>query len=347
MVNFIIFIKSEHAQNINMATTIHGVAKKADVSISTVSRVLNNSSYVSGATREKVNAAMEELGYRQNRIAHSLRSRESNYIGLIVPDVANEFFASLASTIEKTIRQQGYSLFLCNSTENQEIENRYIESLMGNQVRGIIIVSAGDPPEDELRNADIPIVLIDRLSHDPDQTGCVMIESDNRKGGEIAAEAFLRRGARRFLFMGDHRNMRAMRRRRIGFSETLFQNGTAGSDYHEILLPISAAAARETVRQIWTRSSFDAVFCGTDLLAIGAIKGFNDIGVRVPDDVQIIGFDGIELGELTVPSLSTVRQDIPQMGRIAGESMIRMIAGDQINRKTILPVEFVERGSTR
>ena len=84
MVNFIIFIKSEHAQNINMATTIHEVAKKADVSISTVSRVLNNSSYVSGATREKVNAAMEELGYRQNRIAHSLRSRESNYIGLIV-----------------------------------------------------------------------------------------------------------------------------------------------------------------------------------------------------------------------------------------------------------------------
>ena len=83
------------------------------------------------------------------------------------------------------------------------------------------------------------------------------------------------------------------------------------------------------------------------MIAIGAIKGFNDIGVRVPDDVQIIGFDGIELGELTVPSLSTVRQDIPQMGRIAGESMIRMIAGDQINRKTILPVEFVERGSTR
>ena len=85
--------------------------------------------------------------------------------------------------------------------------------------------------------------------------------------------------------------MRAMRRRRIGFSETLFQNGTPASDYHEILLPISAAAARETVRQIWTRSSFDAVFCGTDLLAIGAIKGYNDIGVRVPDDVQIIGFD--------------------------------------------------------
>ena len=329
-----------------MANTIHEVAKKVNVSISTVSRVLNNSGYVSPKTREKVVAAMRELGYRPNRIAHSLRSRESSFIGLIVPDVANEFFSSLASVIEKTIRQHGFSLFLCNSTENQEIENRYIESLMGNQVRGIIIVSAGLPPEKEIIRADIPIVLVDRLGNEPNKTGNVMIESDNRNGGVIAAEELLKRGAKRFLFIGDHRNMRATGHRRNGFVETLAKNGIPVSDYHEILIPISASIARETVRQVWDGYPFDGLFCGTDILAIGAIKGFNDIGVKVPDDVQIIGFDGIQLGELTIPSLSTVRQDVPQMGRIAGESMIRMINGNEINRKTILPVQFIERGTT-
>ena len=329
-----------------MASTIHEVAKKVNVSISTVSRVLNNSGYVSSETREKVIEAVEALGYRPNRIAHSLRSRESKFIGLIVPDVANEFFSSLASVIEKTIHLHGYSLFLCNSTENQEIENRYIESLIGNQVRGIIIVSAGLPPEEELSNAEIPIVLVDRLSNEPNKTGSVMIESDNRTGGIIAAEELLKRGSSRFLFLGDHRNMRATGYRRSGFAETLFQNGIPINDYHEILLPVSASLARETVRSVWSQYPFDGLFCGTDILAIGAIKGFNDIGVDVPNGVQIIGFDGIQLGELTIPSLSTIQQDVPQMGRIAGESMIRMINGNKIKENAILPVRFIERGTT-
>lgn len=330
-----------------MASTIQEVAKKVNVSISTVSRVLNNSGYVSPETREKVIAAADELGYRQNRLAQSLRSQQTDFIGFIVPEVANEFFATLASAVEKSIYRYGYSLFLCNSAENPVIENRYIESLMGNQVRGIVLVSAGIQLKTASFRDNIPIVLIDRIGKDPKIKQCAMIESDNFNGGQIAARELIQRDAKRFVFVGDRRNMRAMDQRRQGFLQTLLEYGFLPEDCRELMLPVSASAARESVRAEWKRDPFDGLFCGTDLLAIGGIKGLNDIGVKVPDDVQVIGFDGIQLGEFTIPSLSTVRQDIPAMGRIAGEAIVAMIRGKEVASNNVLPVEFLARGSTR
>lgn len=330
-----------------MGATIQEVAKEINVSISTVSRVLNNSGYVSAETREKVLTAAESLGYRRNRIASSLRSQRSDFIGLIVPDVANEFFSTLASVIERNLHIRGYSVFLCNSIENEMVEKHYIESLMENQVRGVILVSAGINFDDTLFRQDVPVVLIDRLSQVKRLTNIVTIESDNAHGGEIAAQALYERGARRFLFMGDQRNMHAMELRRRRFSDTLRALGIAAGDLREVLIPVSPVVAKNAIQDAWLSSPFDGVFCGTDLLAIGAMKGLIELGVQIPNQVQFIGFDGIQLGEFTSPSLSTIQQDIPQMGRIAAESIDRMIQGEKMNRHETVPVAFFPRSSTR
>lgn len=330
-----------------MRIDIHKVAQKAQVSISTVSRALNDSGSVSKETKDKVLAAAQELGYRHNSIASSLRSKRSSFIGLLVPDVDNEFFSSLASAIEQCILQLGFSLFLCNTMEDQKVENRYVESLLDSQVMGIILVSAGLKSHPRLLRENTPVVFVDRIGSELEIPNRVIIESDNEKGGRLAAEQLLKRGVQRFVFLGDQRNMQAMRNREKGFAETLRANRVAAANYHKEAIPVSPSEARKKIRAIYEKFPFDGIFCGTDTLALGAMRGLADIGLTMPDDVQLIGFDGIRFGEFTIPAMSTIRQDIERMGKIAGESIIRMVTGDQSGETIILPVDFVARETTK
>ncbi|MEZ4731326.1 MAG: LacI family DNA-binding transcriptional regulator [Caldilineaceae bacterium] len=330
-----------------MKIDIRKVAEKAEVSIATVSRSLNDSGSVSKKTKDKVLAAAQELGYRHNSIASSLRSKRSSFIGLLVPDVDNEFFSSLASAIEQSILQVGFSLFLCNTMEDEEIEKRYVESLLDNQVMGIILVSAGMKSHPRIVRKNTPVVFVDRVGADLAIPNRVVIESDNEKGGALAAEALLARGAQRFVFLGDQRNMQAMRNRERGFADYLRANAVAAANYHREVIPVSAAAARAKVRTIYETFPFDGIFCGTDLIALGAMRGLADLGLSMPTDVQLIGFDGIRVGEFTIPALSTIRQNVERMGKIAAESIMRMITGDQSGETIILPVDFVARETTK
>lgn len=330
-----------------MKIDIRKVAQKAEVSIATVSRSLNDSGSVSQKTKDKVLAAAQELGYRHNSIASSLRSKRSSFIGLLVPDVDNEFFSSLASAIEQAILQSGFSLFLCNTMEDEEIENRYVESLLDNQVMGIILVSAGLKSHPRIVRENTPVVFVDRVGADLAIPNRVVIESDNEKGGALAAEQLLKRGVQRFVFLGDQRNMQAMRNRERGFADYLREHGVAAPHYHREYIPVSAAAARERVRAIYATFPFDGLFCGTDIIALGAMRGLADIGRALPDDVQVIGFDGIRVGEFTMPALSTIRQNVERMGKIAAESIMRMVTGDQSGETIILPVDFVARETTK
>lgn len=337
----------ERAWSTQMAVDIREVAEKARVSISTVSRVLNKSGYVSDATRSKVLHAADDLGYRQNSIARSLRSKKSSFIGLLVPDVANEFFASLARSIEQFLHNAGYSLFLCNTMESPEEENRYIESLLDHQVMGIVLVSAGLKRHPRVQREKTPIVFVDRVGADIDLPYRVIIESDNEKGGALAAEALFQRGVERFMFLGDERSMHHMREREHGFFEALRARGVPKARIAKTAVSVSSGNAREKVKEVRAKFPFDGLFCGTDTIAIGALRGIQDMGFQVPSDVQVIGFDGISLGGFFSPSLSTIRQDTERMGKLAADSIVRMIAGDRNGETIILPVEFLARGSTR
>lgn len=330
-----------------MAVDIREVAESARVSISTVSRVLNKSGYVSDATRSKVLRAAKSLGYRQNSIARSLRSKKSSFVGLLVPDVANEFFASLARSVEQCLHNAGFSLFLCNTMESPEAENRYIESLLDHQVMGIVLVSAGLKRHPRVQQEKTPIVFVDRVGPDIDLPHRVIIESDNEKGGALAAEALADRGVERFLFLGDERSMHHMREREMGFLGALRARGVSKKSIATAAVSVSSGNAREKVKEVRARFPFDGLFCGTDTIAIGALRGIQDTGLEVPSDVQVIGFDGISLGSFFSPSLSTIRQDTDRMGKLAADSIVRMIAGDRSGETIILPVEFLARGSTR
>lgn len=231
--------------------------------------------------------------------------------------------------------------------EDEEIENRYVESLLDNQVMVMILVSASMKSHPHIVQENTPVVFVDRVGADLAIPNRVVIESDNEKGGALAAAELLKRGVQRFVFLGDQRNMHAMRNRERGFADYLRDNGVAAANYHREVIPVSASAARTKVRAIYETFPFGGLFCGTDILALGAMRGLADMGLAMPADVQLIGFDGIRVGEFTIPALSTIRQNVERMGKIAAESIIRMIAGDQSGETIILPVDFVARETTK
>jgi DNA-binding LacI/PurR family transcriptional regulator len=329
-----------------MQVDIRKVAELAKVSISTVSRVLNSSGYVSDATRTRVLAITKELGFRQNSIARSLRSKNSSFVGLLVPDITNEFFASLARAIEQNLHHLGFSLFLCNTMEDPEAESRYIESLLRNQVMGIVLVSVGLKRHPRIQRNDTPIVLVDRVESDTDISQMVIIESDNERGGALAAQELLKRGVQSFVFLGDERNMHHMRKREHGFQDTLLANGVPGSRYLKESVPVLSIKARDKIKDIYRAFPFDGIFCGTDTIAIGAMRGLEEMGLAIPASVQVVGFDGISIGEFTSPPLSTIRQDTDRMGKSAAENIVGMIKGAQGGETIVLPVDFLPRSST-
>ena len=330
-----------------MKLNIKLVAKKANVSASTVSRVLNNSGYASETTREKVLAVVKELGYRQNIVARTLRKKTSNSIGLIVPDISNEFYSILAKSIESILQQENFSLFLCNSEEDERKEQFYIESLLDNQVSGIILCPTKVDYTQSFFQRKVPLVLLDKANYQGPSDNIVYIESDNFNGAKLAGEILIRHGATKFVHLQGCKPFNSMRQRREGFICAMNEHRIASCDYQIHEIRVSPLAALQKVREIYSRFQFDGLFCSTDSMAIGAINGLLNLGLEIPNDIQVIGFDGIALGEYFNPPLSTIRQDIEQMGHIAGEKILRMVEGNKHVEHIVLPTEFIKRRSTR
>lgn len=326
--------------------SIKDVGERADVSISTVSRVLNASGYVSEKTRKKVLKAVRELDYRQNSVARSLRTRQSNLIGLVVPDISNEFYATLAKAIDHMLAPSGYQLLLCNTRENVDQERQVIESLMANHVSGMIIVSAGDEVNDQVVDSDVPTVMFDGNTTGTQARNVVFVDCDNYKGGRMAAEQLFRRGARRVAILRTHRPVIPMDARERGFRDAAADLGLEKENVLSYAVNISTSEALSLVRDAYSRDRFDGLFCAADILAVGALTALRDITVAVPETVQVIGFDGIPLGRYTVPPLSTILQDAEATASVIVDELLRLQAGTPAPRHVILPVNFVEREST-
>ncbi len=325
--------------------SIDGIAKTLGVSKSTVSRALNSTSYVAPETKARIMAAVESLGYRRNLIARNLRNLSSNFIGLIIPDIANEFFSMLAKTLETGLRQEGYALFLCNSEENAETEAFYIDSLLDNQVAALVITSATGCLYDRIRTAGIPVVFTDRYIADTSLESLCCVTSDNESGGRVAVEALVARGATSLFVVGDERHIYGTENR---VKAALKRATELGLPAVETYAPVSAKGGYDTVMAaIAAGRGFDSVFCTTDTMAFGALRALSESGRRIPEDVQVIGFDGIELGAYTNPPLTTFKQDIVGLGEATKTALIQMIGRQPVERLKRLPVELIERSSTR
>lgn len=322
-------------------TTIRDVAKKAGVSVATVSRFLNGNGYVSQEAASAVKAAVEELNYELNTVARSLTTKKSNLIGLILPDITNPFFPELARAVEDVALTYGYTVVLCNSDEDPKKEKNYIETLKKKYIAGFIVTSNQlDAPH--YANLKLPVVALDRVINERIPT----VVSDNRQGGFMGAQALVDRGSKNLLFLRGPEEFGSANDRYIGFGEAMEKNSVA---YETVICPFHFAEAEKIVEQfLRDNKGIDGIFASSDVQAAGALKAAHNLGLAVPGDLQIIGFDGISMGEMLTPALTTVAQDIYKMGAIAARVLIKQIEGQPIdNFMNEIPVNLVVRGTTK
>ena len=327
--------------------TIRDVALRAEVSITSVSHVLNNTRPVSDAVRERVTAAMSELGYQPNLLARSLRRGHSNTLGMIVPDNVNPFFAEIARGIEDISFKHGYSLILCNSDANLEKELLYSGVLADKQVDGIIFVAAGLSAEhvQSLHQRQIPVVIVDREIPEA-QSDSVL--ANHEMGGWLATQHLLEQGHRRIGCITGPAQLSSSADRTNGYRRALTEAGITPDESLILAGDFRYESGYQAVQRLLVHETPPtAVFAGNDLMAIGAISGAADKGYSVPQDFSVIGFDGVPLTSFTNPPLTTVAQPMYEMGGLAAVLLLERIQGSKVTPiRRVLNTRLVVRRST-
>lgn len=320
------------------------VAERAGVSLTTVSRVLNNRGYLSQQTRDRVAQAIDELGYRPNQVARSLLGQRTRMVGVIMPTVAWPFFGEVAAEVEHALADRGYRALLCNSLGRAEAEREYLDQLRGQRVDGVIS-GAHNNSIPEYASTRLPVVTIDRqlAPHIPN------VRCDNYAGGRLATEHLLARGARRPALFTSTASERNLRER--GYRDVLTEAGVAPAVVEVDFHLAERDRSRRVEQQLTAISGeIDAVFATDDLMA-GTVLGWAyRKGLRVPDDLRVIGFDGTDAARRGMPWLSTVQQPIRDLCRTAVELLLDRIEQPVPEAREAVPaVEFPVRliqGST-
>ncbi|WP_026702145.1 LacI family DNA-binding transcriptional regulator [Salibacterium aidingense] len=324
-------------------TTIKDVAKLADVSVATVSRVLNNNGYVNEDTKKKVVEAMEELKYKPNSVARSLFKKESNTVGLIVPDIMNPFFPELARVVEDIMNDHGYTIILCNSDENPEKEAHYLDVLKRKYVDGVLIVT-NTLERRHIADWELPLVGLDRPLGDIAPS----VYSDNFQGACEAVTYLTELGCRHIAHIRGPHQITNAQQRFAGYKQMMEEAGVyreelvADGDYHW------EAAEKAATSLLKEHPYVDGIFAGNDVMAFGVMKAAAKAGRSIPEDLQVIGFDGIHLSEMMSPGLTTMTQPMYNMGKKASELLFELIRGsDSTSDPEPFRAKLLERNSTR
>lgn len=328
--------------------TIKDVALAANVSITTVSHVINNTRFVDPSTRERVVQAMEKLGYHPNFLARSLRKGFSKTIGLIVPDAANLFFAEVARKIEDYGYQQGYSVILGNSDNNPEKEAHYITTLLAKRVDGVIFISSGGEARELSRfvEAQVPVVVADR---DVPLELADIVLIDNEQAGYDATRHLISLGYQRIACITGPSNLSPSMQRQEGFYRAMREAGLAANPEQITAADFQFAGGEQAMKHLLKSAPRpDAVFAFNDMMAIGAMSVVRKAGLSTPGDVAIVGFDDIELALAVTPSLTTIAQPIDEIARQATTLLIQRMVGNRKaeNQRVILPAALIVREST-
>lgn len=328
-----------------MKVTIYDVAKEANVSIATVSKVVNNTGRISEKTKRKVKEVMEELNYRPNMLASALMGKQTKTIGLLIPDLVNPFFAELARSIEDRGNELDYHLVICNTDYDSEKENNYLSLLKQKHVDGFILASGFENLDkvEQLIKDDIPVVIVAR---DFPMFSVNAVALDDFMGGYLAAEHFVKLGHENIGIIA--RDLYSNRERIRGFNYVLEENGLhINPDFQYVAVPDHISAGKEMMK-IYANGEQcpTAIFACNDLLAAGAIQYAKEIGLKVPEDISVIGFDNTSIASIIEPPLTTIAQPIQGMGKEVMDLMISIIKGEKAekSRLTLLP-SLVERKS--
>lgn len=326
-------------------TTIKDVAKHSGVSVATVSRVLNNKN-VKKETAEHVLRVMKELNYSPNEIARGLSNKKTNTMALIIPMLSNPFFPELASSIEHFAHQYGYKIFLGNTDDKKEKLMSYIDTLSANYVDGVIINShiAERGALEKLRKQNIPVVTLDRLHSENIYS---RISVNNKKGGQLATSHLLEIGCKKIGHIRGPEDERTATERFWGYRTEVNQLDWFNPSWitnGDFTVEGGYKAMKELLLK---HPEIDGVFAANDLSAIGAMKAAYEWNLRIPDDIALVGFDGIEMTKYMVPALTTIKQPLKKMGELAVKELMRMIENpDAEIQKYELEVSLVLQEST-
>lgn len=327
-------------------TTIKMIAEFAGVSSATVSKVINGKDQsISEDTRRRILEIVEREGYIPNGVAKSLRIKNTKTIGLIVPDVTNPFFSEVAKGIEDAAAKRGYSLILCNTDNKENKEKMYLKILQEKKVDGLIITASHSKLGDQLDKVSTPVVLIDRDINTSKPVGRITV--DNITGGRLAAEKLLESGCRNIVHITAELENKPAAERYKGFVEVLGGNGIEFSKSGLYTGYFTVETGYEGIMKLSELLEFDGVFCGNDLIAIGAVKALRELGRRIPEEVSVIGFDDIALSKYIDPPLTTIRQPIYKLGENAIMVLLGLVEGGSTEESVVLQPELMERMSCR
>ncbi|MEK4629175.1 MAG: LacI family DNA-binding transcriptional regulator [Solibacillus sp.] len=321
--------------------TIKDVAKLAEVSVATVSRYLNNSGYVGAKAKQSIEGAIEELNYKPNQIARSLSTKQMHTIGLIVPDITNPFFPELARAIEDTALKEGYTVILCNSDEQAKKELHYIEMLQQKYIAGFIIAT-NQLPKEKYVQLNAPIVLLDRVL----DSDIPSVTSQNQYGAELAMNYLITKQAKEIAFFSGPKNLEPVQQRLKGFKQAIEDKNITT---HIFESPFDFVEA-EKIAYVALKKyrTIDAVFASSDMIAIGILKAAHKLGIRIPEELQVVGFDGIAIGEIVTPGLTTVAQNIYALGETATKMLIQQIKGDVLAQEhVVIEPKLIVRETTK
>jgi LacI family transcriptional regulator len=331
-------------------TTMKRIAGELGVSITTVSKVLNNHADISDATRSRVLAKVEELGYQRNAVARSLTLRRTHTLGIVIPDLMHSFFVEVIAGIEPVASARGYGLLLCSSGEDPRKERAELELLRGRQVDGVVLASAhASGNTDMLRQLTrqgTSLVMIDRDDHP--SVKCHRVLTDDEQVGALATAHLVDAGRRAIAHIAGPPIVHAKRRER-GWRETLKARGITPSDHWSIAGGFMESDGYRAMKRLLTvKPRIDAVFAANDPAAIGAMKAMWEVGVRVPDDIAVVGVGDIALGDLLRVPLTTVGWSRKDEGRHAAELLLNGLErGEPVEpRRVIIPPKLIVRESS-
>jgi LacI family transcriptional regulator len=312
----------------------------------TVSRVINGREGVDLETQRKVEAAIEELNYVPNRMARGLLSQKTATIGLIVPDVANPFFAPVVRGAETTARKAGYRLLLCNSEGDLRLEHEYVEDLMSHRVEGLLLAPANDQSRHSvfpLLRHDFPVVLVDRSLPDLD---CDLVVSDNAGGARRLVEHLLAIGHRDIAHLTDADDTSTGRERLNGYQEALAAAGIPYREDHVFRTTVDALGGYRATQQVLSLDPLPtAIFAVNNMTAVGSMKALRERGLSVPKDIALVCFDDVEHLAVLSPFLTVVDQPAETLGSLGAQLLLERISGKagQRSRRILLQTDLVVR----
>lgn len=328
--------------------TMSDVAARAGVSIKTVSNVINDWPYVTDETRLKVMQAIEAVGYRPNRMARSLVTGETRAIGVVIPDISNPFFGMAIRGCEDVLFEAGYSIFLCNTNEDVDRERYYLDELLSRGVDALILwgTRIGCADLEEIVGSERVLVTVE-LGEVPTGPNHVCINVENLRGARIATDHLIEVGHQRIAHLAGPEGRITRDLRLTGYKEALEMAGIHPSPRLIVSEHPSIGGGFRAARHLIETEKPDAVFCYNDLMALGAVLAARHLGLAVPDDLALVGFDDIEMASMIDPPLTTVHIPQYRLGSLTGQVVFDCLQnGEPSNRLVTSPVELRIRGSS-